>query len=140
MQVERVSDVYLYVGGNPISRIDPMGLDWFRPAGAEYAAGRIGDKDFSPGPVGRGRYIDDYVPAGYTMAIEHDALVDGLVKAGLPDLIANVPTIPFVYRWAIKTELERSTLEMMDRIKSTTAEMIGRIANAFKPSLICVPF
>lgn len=94
----RASDVnvYSYAGNRLIYFTDPMGLDWFRPEAEPYVAGREGTFVEEGGLVSV--IISDFVPAGHTFAENHDAFVDWAVnEAGIPDLFANVPSMPFVY-------------------------------------------
>lgn len=57
----------------------------------EYVVGR--DKT----PIAPGgwvsRLIEDYVPAGRTFGETHDGLVDAFHAGGVPDLLANVPSM-----------------------------------------------
>lgn len=52
--------------------------------------------------------IETRVPAGYTFGEMHDSFVDRATKAGVPDLLANVPSMPFVFVGAFFTEILRS--------------------------------
>jgi len=109
------TNLYSYVKGSPSNYIDPLGLDWFRPPGDPYAAGREGTI-VEPGPNGIGKYIDDYVPAGHTFAQMHDALVDKGTGAGLPDWLVNIPTIALVYGSAVYKEAQRSIADLIIHI------------------------
>lgn len=66
-----------------------------------------------PGPIGIGRIIDDYVPAGYTFAQMHDNLVGAGTAAGLPDWLVNIPTMSSVYGAAVAKEAHRSIVELV---------------------------
>jgi RHS repeat-associated protein len=98
---------YAYVGGNPLSRSDPSGLFWFRQGWQTPGfVGRPGTLVEPGGAVST--LIEMRVPAGYTFGGMHDSFVDMATQAGVPDLLANVPSMPFVYVAAFFTEILRS--------------------------------
>ena len=106
-------NTYAYAASNPLGNVDPYGLDWYRPSGHPYNAGRLGSPLVAPGYSGNsdfhGGYIDDYVPAGHTFATYHDALVDYLKnEKDWPDQIANIPTMPAAYTAALWREVYHS--------------------------------
>jgi len=104
--------LYGYVVGDPMNLADPSGLDWFRPAGHRYLAGREGNPFVYPGPGGIGGFIDDYVPAGHTFASMHDSFVGELTRAGYPDWLVNIPSMPGVYVLAVEREALNSLFSL----------------------------
>ncbi len=98
-----------YVGGNPLTRSDPEGLDWYRnpDSAADYAVGRRGHPVVPPGGI-VSRFVEQCIPAGRTFGQIHDDRVDQLISQGVPDWRANIPTMPGAYKDAIRQETGNS--------------------------------
>jgi RHS repeat-associated protein len=100
-------NTYAYAGGDPLINIDIYGLDWFRPDNHEYTVGRKGNDYVYPGG-GVGGFIDNHVPAGHTFGAMHDSAVGNMRSNGIPDWIANVPSMPGIYMAAVLREIVNS--------------------------------
>jgi len=99
---------YGYVGGNPISRTDPKGLYWFQQGwqARDPIVGRQNTFVAPGGPISS--FVERYVPAGRTLAEIHDPMVNTFTGLGVPDSLANIPTMPSAYLSAIGLEILRS--------------------------------
>ena len=106
------------MGGNPLSLIDPSGLDWYRSPEStdEYVVGRPGHPIVPPGgPISR--FEEQCVPAGRTFGQIHDARVDLLTSQGVPHWRANVPTMPGAYLDAARQEMINSLQDLERNIR-----------------------
>ena len=113
------NNFYAYVGNNPVNFSDPWGLYWFRQTWqTDFVVGRK-DSPVEPGrPVSR--FIEDYVPAGRTFGEMHDSFVDAATGAGIPDWLANIPSMIPVYGAAIGKEVLR-TFGILDQPAQPTS-------------------
>lgn len=100
-------NVYDYVEGDPVNRIDATGLDWFRPKGAQRVVGRETIPGFGPNDLIT-RLFEDYVPAAHTFGNMHDDFVGKATRLGVPDWLANVPSMPAFYVLAVDREYRRT--------------------------------
>ena len=107
------STIFNYVGGNPILRADPDGLYWFRqPWQTPGAVGRERTIVEPRGPVSE--FIEKYVPAGYTFGELHDSFVDVATGVGIPDKVANKPSMMAMYVNSVVIEVMR-TIGILDQ-------------------------
>jgi len=84
----------------------PGGPDnWFRDPSHDYVLGRPRTPIWPEGPIGS--FLEDYVPAAHAAATGHDALVGWLTAQGVPDVVANIPTMPGVYAAEFLNQVSR---------------------------------
>src|SRR5574337_579177 len=81
------ANLYGYVLNDPVNRIDPFGLSWFRqPWQTDYVVGR--DKSIVPPGGSISRFIENYVPAGRMFGEIHDVKtpfsVPGVMRVLVP--------------------------------------------------------
>ncbi|GEM_PF-2378082 len=101
------TNMYAYVGANPINRVDPLGLYWFRQSWQ--TPGVVGRRDTPVPPRGPvSEFIEQYVPAGYTFGEMHDTFVDAATSAGIPGWLANIPSMIPMYGGALGKEVLRA--------------------------------
>ena len=67
--------------------------------GQHYFMGRDGYPIFNPTNTIM-NFVEDYFPYAHYFAAVHDSWVDRLLQWGIPDLLINVPTMPFAYLFA----------------------------------------
>jgi len=116
-------NLYAYVQNDPMNRVDPSGLYWFRQSWqTDFVVGREGEHSLVVPGDQTSRFIEDYVPAGRTFGEIHDSFVNAAVGAGVPDIIANIPSMIPMFAIALGTEVLR-TLGILDQptpeVKST---------------------
>jgi len=123
-------NVYSYVKNNSINQKDWRGLcgeisteteDAYEMSfqaiafgiGVEgYNLGRTGIwKDVLDPGTGVAKALEHGMPFGHNFAKFHDEVVDVLTKVGVPDILANVPTMPLAYAFATIVTLGLMGLE-----------------------------
>ncbi|MDT8379657.1 MAG: RHS repeat-associated core domain-containing protein [Desulfotignum sp.] len=102
-----VCNPYEFCWNDPVNRLDPLGLFWFRQDWQTKSF--VGRKNTIVPTGGRiSRFIEYYVPAGYTFGQLHDMFVGNAVAAGLPDQLVNIPSMLPMYQLAQLIETLRS--------------------------------
>ncbi len=97
------TNLYGYVKSDPINWLDYRGLDRYPSSDAPPVVGRSGTIVPPGGTISH--FIEHHVGSGYTFGQMHDSLVDKLEQCGIPDPLANIPTMIPTYLWAIGSDL-----------------------------------
>ncbi|OGP50210.1 MAG: hypothetical protein A2Y79_07845 [Deltaproteobacteria bacterium RBG_13_43_22] len=95
------TNLYGYVLNDPVNLFDSLGLLWFKPKDAPDLFGR--KKSWLEPGSPASLFFEKYIPAMYETAYFHDWLVDTLINWGVPDLLANYPTMAFAFEVAFIT-------------------------------------
>ena len=111
-------NLYVFCGNNPVNRIDPYGLRWLG-GGDDPEGWTVGREDtfIEPGEGNRGGWLEQYFPAMETMSEYHDPVVGFLTDLGVPDWLANIPTMGPSYQAALITEILKTPGYIGDAIK-----------------------
>ena len=105
---------------------DAGNYGWVRPEGHRYVVGRekFFIEAFRPEEGSIVRFIENYGPAGHTFGTNHDAFVDYMTKGlGVPDLIANFPSMPGIYIESVRQEFNNSIVNTLNRILDINLEI-----------------
>jgi RHS repeat-associated protein len=113
------TNLYAYVLNDPINWIDSLGLERFCPSCSGDVTGRPGTIVEPGSPTSS--FIERNLGSGRTFSENHDALVDALTNNGVPDIIANIPTIIPAYIGSIAQDI--SELPPEDRPKFPLLEI-----------------
>jgi RHS repeat-associated protein len=113
-------NLYAYVGGSPVLRMDPSGKVWLRPDGAEPIFGFNGQEGFfgtsSP-------YMNalEHVPVLYQTAAFHDPTKD-LLTTGYygVDFVTNIATMVPCFAAALVYNVITTPVSIYDNLTSTT--------------------
>jgi len=91
------------------------GSGWGRQLSHPYVVGREGTI-VPPGPgSGRGKTIEDRIPAMHTMGTMHDKFVDFATGLGIPDSAVNIPSMVPAYGLAVSAETINSSVSILNR-------------------------
>jgi len=98
-------NLYIYVLNDFLNRIDPCGKDWlyYHVQPKQYQLGRD-NTWIQPGAI-IPAFIEDYVPAAHTFAVNHDDFVDFATGHGFPDFVVNIPSMLPVYVISVFEEI-----------------------------------
>ncbi len=107
--------------GSKDSNAAVTGSGWTRPADHPYVVGREGTP-VQPGNIeqgGRGEMLDNNVPGMHTMGTLHDAFVDTAVANGVPDQLANIPSMGGAYAIAAGAETVNMNVGIINSVLGT---------------------
>ncbi len=119
-------NLFAYTANNPVNFVDPWGLAWqCGPKGCDnYALGRNGIPGFEPGK-GAMRTLETYGPAFHDFAVYHDYSVHYLTGLGVPDIVANVPTMGPSYVAAVAANTYETVATAVGKISDSVLDRLS---------------
>lgn len=103
------ANLYGYVFTDPINGVDLYGLERWHTSNGTHTVGRPGTI-VPPGGV-ISTFIENKVGSGYTFGDVHDSWVKNLTDEGVPDIIANIPTMLPAYTYSICRDISQMSPE-----------------------------
>ncbi|MEN8169442.1 MAG: RHS repeat-associated core domain-containing protein [Pseudomonadota bacterium] len=93
------ANLYGYVFSDPLNWIDIYGLERWPAPNAPHTVGRPGTIVPPGGTVGK--IIENKIGSGWQFGKNHDSFVEVVTQCGVPDILANVPSMLPVYLYTI---------------------------------------
>jgi len=111
-------NLFAYVGGRPLVKVDPEGKTWFHPKWEPYV---VGSEKFFAGKFKPGKqplkWIEDYIPNFHDFGILHDDIVDSCIVENEPSWLAmskNLFTMPGAYFITLYENLDKNQIKLKD--------------------------